>query len=149
MIYIYKAHLFSPDACTCHPYIHSIFPKWFFHLLLQLLCKSCTIECCRPTQSSYMYLMITSATCASRYGRIKFWLPSNFHVENYTSHDVGYNEGYYGGDTETPEVADGAKAIQMTVKNYHLPFPHSQTLVIRCSYKSSILINKCDSVHCS
>ena len=29
-LHIYKAHLFSPDACTCHPYIYSIFPKCFF-----------------------------------------------------------------------------------------------------------------------
>ena len=36
VIYIYKAHLFSPDACTCHPYIPSIFPKWFFHLFMLL-----------------------------------------------------------------------------------------------------------------
>ena len=26
----YKAHLFSPDDCTCHPYIHPIFQIVFF-----------------------------------------------------------------------------------------------------------------------
>ena len=53
MYILYKAHLFSPDAYTCHPYIHSIFPKWFFHLSLykqtdnktSMIITTCTCAC--------------------------------------------------------------------------------------------------------
>ena len=36
---------------------------------------NCFVVCCRPTHPSY--LLITSTTCATRYGTLKFGLPSN------------------------------------------------------------------------
>ena len=74
-LHIYKAHLFSPDACTCHPYI---FPKCFFtcscrFIFIDTKCQN-GLNHRRRTTLPVLYILICRSQTFSRLKRRVYYL---------------------------------------------------------------------------